>query len=466
MKLRIFKAVDGDALLLTGRDGKNVLIDAGRPEAWQAHVSRIVSRLERLDVLCVSHLDRDHIGGVLSMLDAEVAWRVHDWHIENGNAGHGKPATRRPPPIEEVWHNAFFDDVGENAGDIADMLAAQSRILSGHASAAYREVGQELGELATSVADALEVSWRLATEQLDIPVNSAYGHGFMYHASPTEALEVGGMSFTVIGPYLEELENLRKEWNAYLKKMADYIAGLREGHERDEEWFGGNDLGTVMRSLVAEANALGEVDAIREAAEAVASASSSARIGNRKKVTTPNLASLMFHVEEDGKTVLLTGDGHAKDVEDGLEDAGLLQPGEGLHVNVLKVAHHGSEFNTTESFCRRVTADHYVFCSNGNHDNPDPRVVKAYLQSRVGSAEQRSDNPEASRRFKMWFNYDPDDERKLLDRDGLTESNEKKIKKRVKVLQEVKDMVLAADARYPEVRYRFMRGAHSASISL
>jgi beta-lactamase superfamily II metal-dependent hydrolase len=58
--------------------------------------------------------------------------------------------------------------------------------------------------------------------------------------------------------------------------------------------------------------------------------------------------------------------------------------GKNLHVDVLKVQHHVAEFNIDEEFCRRITARHYVFCGNGEHENPDLDVVDAILNSRLG----------------------------------------------------------------------------------
>ena len=133
-------------------------------------------------------------------------------------------------------------------------------------------------------------------------------------------------------------------------------------------------------------------------------------LGQRKKVTTPNLASLMFLVREGQKTMLLTGDGHCDDILDGLDNAKLLRPDGTLHVNLLKVPHHGSEHNTSVAFTKAITADKYVFCGNGAHENPDLDVVQAYIDSRIGKASQRSSNPEVNRRFRLIFNYHPDNE--------------------------------------------------------
>jgi hypothetical protein len=112
----------------------------------------------------------------------------------------------------------------------------------------------------------------------------------------------------------------------------------------------------------------------------------------------------MLHVEEGGKTLLLTGDGHADDILKGLAHVGKLDDAGGIHVDVLKVQHHGAEFNIDLPFCRKVTADHYVFCGNGEHANPDLDVLTAIAASRFGGPAQVSPNARAGDAFQFWFN--------------------------------------------------------------
>lgn len=89
----------------------------------------------------------------------------------------------------------------------------------------------------------------------------------------------------------------------------------------------------------------------------------------------PNLSSIAMLVECAGKTILLTGDARGDHVLAGLEQSGKLNSGK-LHVNLLKMPHHGAEGNNPPKFLEAVTADHYVFCANGKDQNPDPPVLE------------------------------------------------------------------------------------------
>lgn len=410
MRLRVFKADKGDCLLLTSGDGRHVLVDGGMRRSYTDHVAPFLSRLhrrgERLDAVCITHIDRDHVWGVLQMLDDLVEWRVHEWQVRNGHRAHPRPASHRPPEVGEIWNNAFHEQADDNRGRIEDLLAAQARALGGHPDPAFRRLAGELADLATSEGDAIRLSRRAGDDQLGIPKNPQFGGGFIYH-TPDGPMRVGRMRLTVIGPYLSELEELRERWNRWLDTHEAQLERIREAGRRDSDRLAHDELQLLIQPLLAQAEELAADPAL-----AAAALPQEKVLGRRRSVTVPNLASLMLLAEEGRgrrrKRVLLTGDGHADDLVRGLIDAGRLREGGGLHVDVLKVPHHGSEHNTHAELCRTVTADHYVFCANGAHQNPDVEVVRAYLDARIGPAAARSPNPEARRPFKLWFTYRPD----------------------------------------------------------
>lgn len=332
-----------------------------------------ISRLSEIDVVYVSHIDQDHIAGILQMMDDAVAWRVHDFQRASGNTRHPKPKAPRPPKVGAIWHNSFHDQIGRNAGEITDMLAATAAILSASTQRGLLETAEMHRNLATSVEEAVRLSRRISPEQLGVPLNPQYG-GRLMLLDGRGPFSVGSLRFTLIGPAKRDLEVLRKEWNAWLRTHKERVRELRRRAQDDERSLDVDAADRVVRPLEIQAEEL----------------------GNRGKVTAPNLASLMFLVEEGPTTVLLTGDGHGEDIVSGLERRQRLNGGH-LHVSVLKVQHHGSEHNIDRAFCDRITADHYLFCGNGAHENPDARVVELIVRSRLDGAGP--DRP-----FTLWFN--------------------------------------------------------------
>ena len=197
---------------------------------------------------------------------------------------------------------------------------------------------------------------------------------------PGETFDLGSMTFTLIGPTKSELLKLRKGWQNWLKQQAAAAGDLREKLKKQIDEF---TAGTLAGSPFD----LGDWEGMPDI----------------EGVTVPNVASLMFMVEEGGKRLLLTGDGKHEFIIAGLERAGFLDDGH-VHLDVLKVQHHGSEKNMDVDFARQVSADHYVFCGNGLHHNPSIEVLDIVFESRTGPAAVRALAPQAANRpFHFWF---------------------------------------------------------------
>jgi len=394
MKLKVFQSGKGDSLLITS-DSVHFLVDGGVSAAYTKHVSPELAKLRdkkiTIDLACVSHIDDDHIGGFLKMIEDIVDWRVFEFQHASGNNKAKKPTSFRPPEIKEIWHNAFHDVKGKNAGDIEDMLAASANILS----ASSVPVLQEMGEIAFSKGQALQLSRRLKPEQLNIPLNKFFKGKLAMPQDTITTKKLGKLKIHMIAPFQEDLTKLRNEWNVWLDESKKQIKNIKDKVDKDAD-----SLGTSVNSEIGYLTALAEeweptlLSQLETATKKV--------LGKREKVTTPNLASIMFLVEEAGKTLLMTGDGHWADILKGLKKINRFDEAIGLHLDVLKVQHHGSEHNLNEEdFCKKVTATNYVFCGNGEHENPDVDVVKAIINSRTSNL---AITPEAKNKFTLWFN--------------------------------------------------------------
>ncbi len=160
MRLTAFQSDKGDCLLLTDTAGtKHILVDGGMPVSYKAHVAAALGKLRKagktIDVVYVSHIDQDHIGGVLRMLDDEAAWRVHEFQKKKKNPKSKPPSAPRPPKVREIWHNGFSDLLKNNAGPIAKALAAVAPVLAGSDLAFLRDEANRQSDLITSIGEAI-----------------------------------------------------------------------------------------------------------------------------------------------------------------------------------------------------------------------------------------------------------------------------------------------------------------------
>lgn len=393
MQITVFQSAKGDCLLLSDTAGKKrILVDGGMPASYSSHVAAALGKLrtakKSIDLVYVSHIDQDHIGGVLRMLDDEVLWRVHEHQKKRktANPGHKAPKVPRPPVIGALWHNAFHDILDRNAGPIEEALAAMAPLLSGAALEEVREAGRMQADLSTSVGEAIRVSRRVGPKQLGITLNALphTGNQPTGRTAPNKLIMVragqqpvtlGDFRITIIGPTAPHLKKLRDDWNTFLRSAdgKKAISKIRSDAREDERQLGAGDLGRLLAVMALQAEALGDP----------------------KSVTPPNLASLTLLVEEGGKSILLTGDARWDQVIEGLEATGRLQPGHTMTVDVVKVPHHGSQHNVGETtLLERVVGKDYVFCGDGFKNNPEISVIKAMVKHRL----------KAPGKFKFWFN--------------------------------------------------------------
>ena len=379
MHLTAFQSDKGDCLLLTNTAGTtNILVDGGMSVSYNAHVAAAMGKLrtakKKLDVVYVSHIDQDHIAGVLKMLDDEAAWRVHKFQKEHHNPNSKPPKVPRPPEVLEIWHNGFHDQVPKNAKPIADALSATAPVLAGSSLDAIKAEALRQSELITSIGEAIEVSRRISPKQLNIPLNPKADGKLMMLRQNQQPITMGGLTFTIIGPTSGHLKKLREEWNTWLETVEGKkrLKAIEIAAIRDQERMGTSEFDSLMNSLLLQAESFGDPD----------------------EVTTPNLASLTLLVEDDTSSLLLTGDARGDQITDGLKQAGRLVDGK-FEVDVLKVPHHGSENNIDSDFVEAVIARDYVFCGNGSSGNPNHKVIEMMFRRRLAASPKP---------FKFWFN--------------------------------------------------------------
>src|SRR5262249_39319588 len=98
--------------------------------------------------------------------------------------------------------------------------------------------------------------------------------------------------------------------------------------------------------------------------------------------SVPNLSSIVVLARSHGKSILLTGDARGDKILEGLEKIGEVAPGGKLHVDILKVPHHGSSNNLDRDFFERIPAEHYVFSGDGEHGNPERESLGMLMDAR------------------------------------------------------------------------------------
>ena len=210
--LEALRAKHGDALLLhygTDEQPRLAVIDAGpsgvyadavRPRLMEIRDERGLDANDALDIdlMMVSHLDADHITGILDLMR-----KLRD-----------QRQAKKPLPwkIARFWHNAFDDLTGgANAAPAPTNSALQT------ASVAGADFPQFDGSsMLASVGQGREL--RDLVKFFDLEGNPPFG-GIV--KEPHAAIDFDGLELTVLGPDEKNLAALQKDWD---KKVQELLA--------------------------------------------------------------------------------------------------------------------------------------------------------------------------------------------------------------------------------------------------
>lgn len=341
----VIRARKGDCLMLhygSKDDPRLVMIDGGPRSVYAPHLKPRIQQIRKarkltnnqslqVDLLMVSHVDDDHIQGILDLTRELKTSQMN----------------QQPLLVQvlSMWHNSFENIIGDTPKELTASFTHHfgpaavngdppndMTIEPDDKDLTEQDVLANLKVLA-SIQQGAQL--RSDTENLGFPLNPQFKGKLILANKKAKAINMKpGLKFTVAGPMTAELEAL---------------------HEKHQKWL--KDL-----------KAKGKTP--EEALSAYVDKS------------VPNLSSIVVLAEVDGKKMLLTGDARGDKVLEGLELVGLVKNGGKLKVDVLKVPHHGSDNNLESDFFERIIAKHYVFSGNGEHGNPERESLEMLLEAR------------------------------------------------------------------------------------
>lgn len=234
--------------------------------------------------------------------------------------------------VGALWMNAFDEILDEDGALRNDLESLMS--MAAAASVSLAATGFAL----QGVKDGNDVRVRAAL--LGIKRNPPWeGKPILVGANPGK-VTLENLTFTTVGPTKGALDDLKAEWKAWIAKQRARL----------------NDNKPAFAAMADK--------------------------------SVPNLSSLQFLVEAGGRRLLLTGDGRGDHLLEGLAAAELLDEGEGIDVDVLKLPHHGSDRNVNRDFFRRVRAQTYVVSADGKNGNPDLATLQWIVEEAKRAARR------------------------------------------------------------------------------
>lgn len=365
--IEMFPAGNGDAVLVDTED-QLILIDGGYTSTFRDHLRPRLEQLNqdgrRLSLLVVTHIDADHISGIIALLKA------------NGDSEN--PNVIR---IDDIWFNSYrhlhlseknagtFDgDVPafEISGGLESKETEEDNLLVSHAQ----------GTTLASLILKHGYNW-----------NSKFGGKAIVANSLTEIPFGENGMIALLGPSQEALDKLAKRWFKYLQKRFD-------GKINEDSFF--DDAFELMMEEMRQEELN---DMIAPDPSTLVSASGDwvtdfTEDWNTEDKSPTNGSSIIFMLTIDNQKLLFLGDAHPNSTLAKLKQLGF-NPHQPLEVDVLKVTHHGAWYNNSPELIQSIKAKNYLFSSNGKRHHHPHYQTMAWIVKSHGNEDKKN----------LFFNY-------------------------------------------------------------
>ena len=364
----MYPAENGDAFLLS-TDKTNILIDGGYSRTFNSYIRQdleeIASRGACLDLAVVTHIDADHIGGIIQFL------------LLNGDS-----ETNNIVSVKGIWHNSLrsLTSVNEQELSPTDLEVINALNKRGHpkdssSTSNVDEISARQGSTLASLIHAGGYVWNEndGTQSVctDLVRDKLFQDGFA----------------RVLTPSKERLESLIKSWKRDLRRYG-FTGSIRSTQAIDDAFelnFEYKNEEQKSRSNLISARRKKSLEDVY-----------------KPDISITNGSSIATIIELNGIRLLMLADAWAEDVLKELLT--MKSQGESMTFDAIKISHHGSNYNTSPELLSVVDAPRYFISSNGSkHNHPDIELLQAIVDR------------EANFTRTLYFNYSTPESKEIRD---------------------------------------------------
>jgi beta-lactamase superfamily II metal-dependent hydrolase len=362
VSVEIFPAINGDCFLITSEEC-NILIDGGYSQTATDHLIPRLKELKllgkHLDLLVVTHIDSDHISGVITLLEQNEQNSI----IE----------------IRQVWHNSLkhvstLDKGNQNLTTnekrlIADITNPINKVDGAEQA---RNISYKQGSTLAAIVARDGYDWNASFQQKAVSIEHA------------KKIELKNKVFIyLLSPSNQKLKDLNERWRLKLFQL-----GIARDRILNNEPF--DDAFEMLLKNEKLARPYGYPRNISAGGFDL----NSLLISEWYEDDSPtNGSSIAFVLNLEGKYLLFLGDAHPSLLLQSIEDV-KSEVGE-VAFDLIKVAHHGAFPNNSVGLLKALNGINYVFSTNGSkHGHPNKETI-AHLINHFNH----------SRSF--YFNYPP-----------------------------------------------------------
>lgn len=349
MEIQIFPALNGDCFLIEILDGHYILIDGGYVDTYREYLLPKLRELyesgSHLDLLVVTHIDSDHISGIIKLLEE----------------------TPNLIPIDNIWYNGYRNVQKCNIEKEMEETVSHHNICKESLKDETKPVSAKQGCTLSSLIQRSGIPWNI---QFDSNIV----------VSPN-SISIGTLIVHILSPNNEDIADVSKYWRKCLLKT-----GLLEKEHCHEFWddafefcMGQDKPGFQFHTR--QVGSINDLEAIRSSSQYTPDSSST------------NGSSIAFILEYEGKRILCLGDAHAETIVDSLRQL-YVDADFPIVFDAIKLSHHGSFNNNSPELLNMIDSSIWIVSTNGDtYDHPDLETL-AHILTKNKSKE----------RF-VYFNY-------------------------------------------------------------
>ncbi len=334
-KIIMHKAGNGDSFSVI-TDTEYILIDGGTAQSFNDWKKQIFERTNRIDTLIITHIDNDHVNGIIKLLDDPQCPEVIEVLFNGAEQLLGK--------IDETLK------IDRNNDRKLKALIAENLEINDKEKIGYSE--------GTSISFLLN--------QKSLKCNNIVENESIFREK-IRKIKIGHTIFTILGPTEKDLLLLKNEWETKLvqKKVNPKI--LNKTSYLAFETYLQNLKISDSENHPISSTTLNSIEAL-----------ASSNFESDKSVT--NQSSFSFIIENNNKKFLYLGDCHTENVLSWLNENKIEQ----IAVDAVKISHHGSKFNTSMDLLNRINCNKYLISTNGKvHNHPDLETLARIIINNI-----------------------------------------------------------------------------------
>lgn len=346
MIVNVLPALNGDCILVEYTTLHYILIDGGYVDTYKEYLLPRLNEIAKhggvLDLLVVTHIDSDHISGIIKLLEEDEL----------------------PILIKSIWYNGYRH-VQSDALITDEPESFVHRSISKEAKGLEtRPISAKQGCTLSALIARRGIAWnepangKTIQTPLTFPLNNVVIH--------------------VLSPSQRDIENLEVFWKKRLIKD-----GLLSKAHSEEYWDDAFEFSLSQ-----------EKPGFRFHNKKVSKCFDLTKIKDEPyepDSSATNGSSISFVLESERKTILFLGDAHAETIVESLktlygEDC---QP---YHFDAVKLSHHGSYNNNSPELLSIIHTDKWLVSTNGDkYNHPDIATLAHIITKGEGN--------------RVYFNY-------------------------------------------------------------